>query len=403
MPYKPKIVTRTLTTTTVTEDLIPKNAGLTNSELDSNFLNLRNQSFSIVGDDSTGIDIRSGDTIKLTGAGGATVTAVGDTITITAGGGGGSSIGDLSVVGSTILAPSNGDLGLQTSGTGYVHVKDKLAVAKEIYFDDYGAAEVEPPGNGSRMSILDDSIDINSGRASIDSFKIYSRAGTGSREFILDVNSTGDASDFGHFKIYGLSYPQSDGTAGQVLSTDGAGTLSFSGINKVGDLTVTNYTISSSGALFVLDAGSSNIKMTDFLDMDSNKITGLATPTVASDAATKLYVDKAALTYDPITFTSGSTTSALYRNNAGYYKITLENNGTISAFNNFSTGQTIVLLVIQDATGGRTLTFTPNIKWEGGSFPGLSTGANKRDIITIFHSGEADSDAYHASIRKDFA
>ena len=83
--------------------------------------------------------------------------------------------------------------------------------------------------------------------------------------------------------------------------------------------------------------------------------------------------------------------------------IILQHNGTISAFNNFSTGQTIVLLVIQDATGSRTLTFTPAIKWEGGSFPGLSTAANKRDIITLFHSGEADSDAIHGSIRKNFA
>ena len=244
MPYKPKIVTRTLTTTTVTEDLIPKNAGLTNSELDSNFLNLRDQSFSIVGDDSTGIDIRSGDTIKLTGAGGATVTASGSTITVNSGG----NIGDLSVIGSTIMAPSNGDLGLQTSGDGYVHVKDKLAVAKEIYFDDYGDSAVEPPGDGNRMRILDDAIDFNAGRASIDSFRIWSRGGSGSQLYILDVNSTGDASDLGHLKIYGLSYPKSDGTNGQVLSTNGSGVLTFSNppAGNTGNITFSGSDITTS-------------------------------------------------------------------------------------------------------------------------------------------------------------
>jgi hypothetical protein len=120
-------------------------------------------------------------------------------------------------------------------------------------------------------------------------------------------------------------------------------------------------------------------------------------------------VDNQALTYGVVNFSVGQQVTALYRSSSGgltgsgFYRINLGHNGTISALNNFSTGQTLVLLVVQDATGGRTLTFTPNIKWEGGSFPGLSTGANERDIITIFHSGEADSDAYHASIRKDFA
>lgn len=276
MPYKPKITTRGISTTTVTTDTIPKGSPMTNDELDSNFLNLRDQSFALVGDDSTGIDIRSGDTIKLTGAGGATVTAVGSTITITAGGGGGGSLGDLSVVGSTILAPSNGDLGLQTSGDGYVHVKDKLAVAKEIYFDDYGDAAVEPPGNGHRMSILDEEITINSGRASIDHFRIYSRAGTGSQEFILDVNSTGSTSDFGHLKIYGLSYPQTDGTAGQVITTDGAGTLTFTTIAGTGTISFSGNTISSTNSNddIALDpAGTGNIQMRGHIDVLDNKIT----------------------------------------------------------------------------------------------------------------------------------
>lgn len=50
---KAKLVTRTATSTTVTADSIPKNAGLTNAELDSNFINLRDQGFRIRADDST--------------------------------------------------------------------------------------------------------------------------------------------------------------------------------------------------------------------------------------------------------------------------------------------------------------------------------------------------------------
>jgi hypothetical protein len=89
LPNKAKLVTRAETATSVTVDSIPKGSGLTNAELDSNFINLRDQTIGIVGDDSTGIDVKAGDTIKFTGSGGATVSASGDTITITASGGGG--------------------------------------------------------------------------------------------------------------------------------------------------------------------------------------------------------------------------------------------------------------------------------------------------------------------------
>ena len=370
MPYKPKIVTRSISTSTVTEDLIPKNAALSNNELDSNFLNLQAQSFALVGDDSTGIDIRSGDTIKLTGAGGATVTAVGDTITITAGGGGGGSIGDLSVVGSTILAPSNGDLGLQTSGSGYVHVKDKLAVALDVFFDDYGAAEVSPPGNGARMKILDEEIDINSGRASIDSFRIYSRAGEGSQLYILDVNSTGNASDFGHFKVYGLSYPQSDGTAGQAITTDGAGTLSFSAVNKVGDITVTNSTIStelSNADILITPNGTGKTKVTNLNYSEAAPFAVTYAATITPDVA-----------------------------NGNIQTVTLTGNVTFSAFSNPVAGQSLTLFVVQEGTGSRTLTST--MKFAGASKT-LSTAANSIDIITAYYDGTN----YYANLAKAYA
>ena len=371
MPYKPKIVTRSISTTTVTTDSIPKNAALTNNELDSNFLNLQAQSFALVGDDSTGIDIRSGDTIKLTGAGGATVTAVGDTITITAsGGGGGGSIGDLSVVGSTILAPTNGDLGLMTSGIGYVHVKDKLAVAKEIFFDDYGAAEVEPPGNGSRMKILDDEIDINAGRASIDSFRIWSRGGSGSQLYILEVDSTGDGSDFGHFKVYGLSYPQSDGTAGQAITTDGAGTLSFSGINKVGNLSVTNSTIStelSNADISITSNGTGKTKITNLNYSEAAPYSVTYAATITPDVA-----------------------------NGNIQTVTLTGNVTFSAFSNPVAGQSLTLFVVQDGTGSRTLTST--MKFAAASKT-LSTAANSIDIITAYYDGTN----YYANLAKAYA
>jgi hypothetical protein len=85
MPAKAKLTTRSISTTTVTTDSVPKNASLTNSELDSNFLNLRDQSIAI-SDGTTTTDIEAGETITFSGASvsGNTITVAGITETITA-------------------------------------------------------------------------------------------------------------------------------------------------------------------------------------------------------------------------------------------------------------------------------------------------------------------------------
>jgi hypothetical protein len=68
MPYRPKIVTRDISASTVSADLTPKGSGLTNGQMDSNFLNLRDQSIGIKGSDSTVFDIKAGDTVTFTNA-----------------------------------------------------------------------------------------------------------------------------------------------------------------------------------------------------------------------------------------------------------------------------------------------------------------------------------------------
>ena len=64
-----KLTTRTLTTTTVSADNIPKNAGLTHQEMDSNFLNLNTDKLENTTDDFTG-------TLSVKGAGASAVGAV---------------------------------------------------------------------------------------------------------------------------------------------------------------------------------------------------------------------------------------------------------------------------------------------------------------------------------------
>ena len=85
MASKAKLVTRTATSSSVTSDNIAKDAALTHAELDSNLINLRDQSIGIVADDSATIDIKAGDSLYIQGGTNVTTSTNSDgTITINA-------------------------------------------------------------------------------------------------------------------------------------------------------------------------------------------------------------------------------------------------------------------------------------------------------------------------------
>ena len=72
-------------------------------------------------------------------------------------------------------------------------------------------------------------------------------------------------------------------------------------------------------------------------------------------------------------------------NNGSKVKLTLTANTTVT-FTNPSNPINLFLEIVQDATGGHTLTL-PTIKWSGGSSPTLSTSANNISTIALFWDG----------------
>ena len=83
MPNKAKLVTRQSTSSTVTADNLNKGSALEFTELDSNMINLRDQTFGVAGDDSATIDVGAGDTLYIQGGTNVTTSTNSDgTITI---------------------------------------------------------------------------------------------------------------------------------------------------------------------------------------------------------------------------------------------------------------------------------------------------------------------------------
>ena len=130
---KAKLVTRSASTSSVTTDSIPKGSGLTNVELDSNFLNLRDAGWRLRADDSTQHTITADTQINF--AGGTITTDANGDITVSNLGGSGD-IGDLQVTAfgtytdETLLNPSVTDANLILAGNnnGVVAINDDLVI-----------------------------------------------------------------------------------------------------------------------------------------------------------------------------------------------------------------------------------------------------------------------------------
>lgn len=118
MPNKAKLTTRERSSSNVSSDNLNKGSELSFAEVDSNFINLRDQSIAI-SDGSTTTDIDAGETITFSGA-----SVSGNTVTITGGSSSsGGNLGDLQVNSRTLSPVStNTDLILSANGSGNVDV-----------------------------------------------------------------------------------------------------------------------------------------------------------------------------------------------------------------------------------------------------------------------------------------
>jgi hypothetical protein len=296
MPYKPKITTRGISTSTVSADNIPKGAALTNNELDSNFLNIRDASIGIKGTDSTIFDIQSGDTITFNNAN-ITTDSTGTFVTLSSEPVG---LGDLEVVSyassgyDTLLRPTGGPLGdsqqdLVLSGInlGKVSVPGKLTFGS---FDESnnritveGDSKAIVSGGSNDIS-ADDKLIIQSGSSqSSDRSRIWAKAKYLQLNHNLNtfIQATGGGGDF--YIQNGVS--QSDPTTGAhnsiILTDDNDGEIIITPkagkwVDLDGAIKIQDNVISatrSNDDLVLSSSGTGTIQMRGKLDLNDNVIT----------------------------------------------------------------------------------------------------------------------------------
>ena len=121
-------------------------------------------------------------------------------------------------------------------------------------------------------------------------------------------------------------------------------------IPSLGDITITNSTLASSGDTIDLD---DTVRFNKNYKEDINALT----------SSTAISVDAAV---------------------ASVHTVTLAHSTTFT-ISNLPTGGTVTIIITQDGTGSRTGAFT-STKFAGGT-PTLTTDANAIDVVTIFNDG----------------
>ena len=105
----------------------------------------------------------------------------------------------------------------------------------------------------------------------------------------------------------------------------------------------------------------------------------------ASDIADDL-ITSAKLNYTESTLTDQATVT-WDASTQDVCKLTLGGNRTLAAPTNNSTGQFISILVIQDGTGSRTLTWNAVFEFASDTAPTLTTTASKGDVFVFRYNG----------------
>jgi hypothetical protein len=82
---------------------------------------------------------------------------------------------------------------------------------------------------------------------------------------------------------------------------------------------------------------------------------------------------------------SGTGTVTFNWNDGNIQTVTLTGNCTF-AFSNPQSGASYQIVITQDGTGGRTITW-PTIHWEGKTVPSLTGTINSVDVVTLSYDG----------------
>lgn len=159
------------------------------------------------------------------------------------------------------------------------------------------------------------------------------------------------------------------GTAGNVLSSNGTTWVSTAAASSGFPITLGNTSIAASSTTTAV--GNLTIN-------NANVASGLVNASNVTSTTTMSASGNAFMTI--ATLTDGATITPNFGANNNF-TVTLGGNRTLANATNLTAGQSGVIYVVQDATGGRTLSYGTMWKFPSNTAPTLSTAANAVDAL----------------------
>jgi len=272
--------------------------------------------------------------------------------------------------------------------------------------DGRGYADVVTAGTGDSAPryiamMIDHSADIGLGPTTTSTTSLS--IGTGSKAFTL---ATDVAFAVGGFVIAAeTAAPTTNYMIGQVTAKSGTSlTINVPDANHyAGSGTIAAWTLSVTGAIGPTGAtgagdvngpGSSVNNTIAIADGTTGKVIKYTGITVDSNdvmdfGANNGKIDDVIIkTYREELYTNASATGTVDLDLSLYntFKLTLTGNTTLTISNADSGAHSFTLEVIQDGTGGRTLTVPASVDWAGGTAPTLVTTNGSVSILTFYSS-----------------
>ncbi len=204
--------------------------------------------------------------------------------------------------------------------------------------------------------------------------------------------------------------PTADGSAGQLLKTDGSGNLGWATDNntdttkvlKTGDTMTGNLHLGNQKQIGLFEATANGTHRLNFQAPASLAADVTFTLPTADSSGTQALVSNGSGTLSwastgdatlagdntwtgaqrgQVTGLTSASTITIDMSTTNNHSVTLAHNTTFAAPSNQVAGQSGSIFITQDGTGSRTASWAANWKWKGGTAPTLSTTAAAVDRV----------------------